>query len=66
MKIIDKFILRLKTLNSIKTADILITLTWEALNDDSSSSEEFLKILINYLKLLNETEVYRFLIFIIF
>ena len=56
MKIIDKFILRLKTLNSIKTADILITLTWEALND-SSSSEEFLKILINYLKLLNETEV---------
>lgn len=57
MKILDKFILRLKTLNSIKTADILITLTWEALND-SSSSEEFLKILINYLKLLNETEVY--------
>ena len=46
-------ILKLKALNPIKTADLLITLTWEAINDETTS-EETLKILVCYLQLIND------------
>lgn len=48
--------MRLKALNPIKTADILITLIWEIITDDSSS-EDSLRLLLNFLQLINQNDV---------
>ena len=48
--------MRLLKLNPIKTADILITLTWELISD-GLSSEDLMKLLLDYLNLINQNDV---------